>query len=134
MWASIIPTIVKPITDLFAKRVERKVNQDSIKGKAAMAKLSGETQITLTDAEWEIAKANAESGSWKDEWITLVMTAPVALIIAGSLMDGTGWGNGGIVLGAVAGINALNSVGVPMGELMTATVFAGLGLKLWRGK
>jgi hypothetical protein len=129
MWQALIA----PIAGYFSKRVERSAAKDSLKSKATLAQIDTATQITLTDAEWEIAKAQSESGSWKDEWITLVMTAPITLIIIGSVVAGFGYGSE-MVDGAVVGITTLNEVGIPMGELMTATVFAGLGLKLWRGK
>ena len=131
MIGQILGTLVSPLTSLAAKFVERKAAKDSLRSKAVLSKLDSETQITLTDAEWEIAKAKSESGSWKDEWITIVITAPIACIILGSIMMAFGAGPE-LVNGAVAGITALNQAGVPMPELMTATVFAGLGLKLWR--
>ena len=124
---------IKPIASIFEKKVERNIAKDGLKAKSALAKMDNETQITLTDAEWEIAKANSEGGSWKDEWITLVMTAPITLIIIGSCASGFGYGTE-MIDGAVLGLTTLNEVGIPMAELMTATVFAGLGLKLWRGK
>lgn len=128
---SLISSITGPIASIFAKKVERKMARDELKTKASLAKQADATQITLTDAEWEIVKAQAEGGTWKDEWITAVMTAPVACIIVGSIVGAFGGGSE-LLDGAVAGIDALNRAGIPMPELMTATVFAGLGLKLWR--
>ena len=131
-WGFLAP-LIAPIADVFKARVVRKAAKDSIKGKSALASLDAETQITLTDAEWEVVKAANETESWKDEYVTLVVTAPVVLIIVGSAYAAF-TGNVELLNGAVAGIDALNQVGIPMPELMTATVYAALGLKLWRSK
>jgi hypothetical protein len=131
MIQQILAAAIAPITNIFAKKVERKIARDELKTKAAIARQSDATQITLTDAEWEIVKATAEGGTWKDEYITIITTAPIALIIAGSLLSAL-YGDASLLDGAIAGVQALNDVGIPMPELMTAAVFAGLGLKLWR--
>lgn len=131
IFATVATALIQPVANVFAKRIERRQAKDAIKGKAQLTKIEGEHKVELTDAEWEVVKAQSEKESWKDEWVTIVMTSPVALIMVGSLVAGFGYGNA-MVEGAVAGITTLNAVGIPMPELMSATVLAALSLKVWR--
>ena len=131
--SSIAGVVTKPLTKLGQKYIERKTNQDTLKSKAVLAKQADATQITLTDAEWETVSKGLEGGTWKDEWITINMTLPITGILLGAFYAAC-TGNSVLLDGAVDGIKALNEAGIPMPELMTATVFAGLGLKLWRSQ
>ena len=128
---AIIGPAVDAVAGVFTKRIERKAAKDAIRGKAQMQKVDNETQVTLTDAEWEIVKANTESSSLKDEYVTILGTWPLAGIMLGALVAAI-TGDTAILDGTVEGIRILNEVGVPMPEIMTGVVFAAIGLKLWR--
>ena len=129
--SAIVGIVSKPISAVVEKYIERKSNQDSIKGKARMAKQEGEKNITLTDSEWETVSKNAEDESWKDEAVTLVVLSPMVLILAGSLMIAYN-GDGRVLEGTLAGIREMAVLGVDMGELMTIVVLAAVSLKVWR--
>ena len=134
MIAALIPlftAMVKPVSDAFSKRSDRKAAQDSLKSKAVLATINTKQQVAATAAEWEVIKARTEGGSWKDEYLTLVVTSPIAGIVLGSVWFAM-TGESAMLDGSVAGIKALNEVGIPMPELMTLTVTAGIGLKLWK--
>ena len=131
MMKSILGALIGPVATIFTKRVERKIAKDELRHKAAVAKQSDATQITLTDAEWEIVKASTESSSLKDEYVTILGTWPLAGIMLGALVAAV-TGDREILDGTVEGIRILNEVGVPMPEIMTGVVFAAIGLKLWR--
>ena len=131
MMKSILGALIGPVATIFTKRVERKIAKDELRHKAAVAKQADATQITLTDAEWEIVKASTESSSLKDEYVTILGTWPLAGIMLGALVAAV-TGDREILDGTVEGIRILNEVGVPMPEIMTGVVFAAIGLKLWR--
>lgn len=127
----IVSGILSPVASVLTKRTERKMAKESLKAKMEISRQAGETNITLTDAEWEVAMAVQTSTSWKDEYVTLVITYPIL-----SLMMGSQWAafkdDSRFLEGTVAGINALTSLGMDYGILCTAVVFASMGLKYWR--
>lgn len=127
----ILGVIATPITNLTGKYIDRKINQDAIKGKARLAKQSDATQITLTDSEWETVSKQLEADSWKDEYVTIIVTAPLVMILMGGLLIAYA-GDPRLMEGTLAAIKALKELGVDMGQLMYAVVLAAVGLKLWR--
>ena len=130
-WGSILGGLVQPVADLFVKRTERKMAKDSLKSKAEMAKQSGSDQITLTDSEWEAVKASKEGESWKDEYITVLVSSPYALVIIGVFWL-TFTGDPTVMNSAIMGLEAMQSVGIDMDYLMTIVVMAAVSLKVWR--
>lgn len=129
---SVIGTIVsgltKPLTDAYAKNQDRKQARETGEAKIAQAKIQGNKEITLTDQEWEAVSKGNEGGTWKDEYITIVITLPLILIFAGSLFGGFS-GNYTILDETVKAIGKLKETGVDMGALMTAVVYAAVGIK-----
>ena len=127
----ILKGVVAPVVGIWQKKVERKTAKDSLKAKAAMQKEDNTVRKELTDAEWEIVAAQGQDGSWKDEWVTIIFTLPIPGVFIGALHQAY-VEDSRTLDGIISGVNALNTIGVPMGELMTGVVFAAVGLKLWR--
>lgn len=123
--------VTKPITQVVSKYIDRKTNLDSIKGKAAQAKQGDSTKVTLTDAEWETLSKNQESGTWKDEFVTVTFMLPLWLIFGGTLYQSF-TADPRILEGTLAGIVALRELGLDFGEITFMVVLAAIGLKLWR--
>ena len=131
MIGEILKAVVSPVAGVFNKRTDRKIQKDAIKGKQQLAKQQDATQITLTDAEWETVGQSLQDTTWKDEYVTILITSPLALILAGGVIQGF-TGDSRLLNGVTTGLHALSTMGVDMGTLMTAVVFAAIGLKLWR--
>lgn len=129
--SAVVGALAQPFTKVAEKWIDRKTNQDSIKGKAAAAKQGDSTQITLTDAEWEIASKNAEDGTWKDELVTITFMLPIWMILAGAVHQAFS-GDPRLLEGTLGGITALRELGLNFGEITFMVVLAAIGLKLWR--
>ena len=129
--ASVAGIVTKPITDMIGKWVSHKAAKDTLKGKAQMAKQSDATKITLTDAEWETVNQSAQSGTWKDEFVTLCIMYPfVGLFGAGiSLVV---FQDPRMMEATMISIESLEALGVDIGHLMNVVVYAAVGLKIWR--
>lgn len=127
----LIGGLAKPVTDVLNRRTERKQAKESGQAKLALARQNGQTEVTLTDAEWEAQSVEANQGSWKDEYITIVITSPIALGIVGAVA--MAYGEPRIIEGArLAATMLTQDLGLNYNLLAEATVFAALGLKLWR--
>ena len=131
--ASIISGVVSPITNIFVKREERKKVRVEGEAKLALAKQNGDTEVTLTDQEWESIAASKQDSTWKDEYVTIVITSPIVLIIIGSLSYAL-TDDISLLNGAVMALDKLAEIGLNMGDLMEVVVYAAVGLKVWRGR
>lgn len=123
--------LVEPVANVFTKREERKQAAESADAKIKLAKVNGDKEITLTDAEWEAKSIDSNANTWKDEYLTIVVTSPIVLFLIGGV-----WlaftGDSRLLDGTISGINAIAGTGVDMGWLMNAVVLAGVGLKVHR--
>ena len=122
---------IEAVGGFFKKREDRKINKDSAIAKLQQMKQGDATNITLTDAEGEAVLARGLTESWKDEYVTILITAPYALLILGAVYLVFS-GDSRLLDGATQAISGLEAVGVDMGFLMEAVVLGALGLKIWR--
>ena len=126
----IVGGLVSPITGWLTKRTERKQNKDTIKGKVVQQKQGDETQITLSDGEWETVGQSMQDRTWKDEYVTVSLVSIFNLYIVGGIA--AAFGKPQILDGVSMAITALTEAGVDLGFLLTAVVLAAIGMKIWR--
>jgi hypothetical protein len=127
----LISTLFQPLADSYKANQERKAAKEAAIVKIQQTQLEDANKVTLTDAEWEaLAVANLNT-SWKDEYVTIIITAPIVGILLGGLWTGL-TGSKAVLEGMAIGLTSLASVGVDMGFLMNAVVLAAIGLKVWR--
>ena len=65
-----------PIADLGRTWIEGKVAKTKAKAEAEAAVMINQSKSA---ADWETAMARASNTSWKDEWITILFSIPLAL-------------------------------------------------------
>lgn len=126
-------SFIEPVANIFSKREERKKAKDVGEAKLSLARQNGDTEVTLTDQEWEAIGANKQDSTWKDEYVTIVITSPIVLIITGSVWYAI-TDDISLLNGSVMALDKLKEIGLKMGDLMTAVVYAAIGLKVWRGR
>lgn len=129
--------IIKDLGSLIAKPFtqaqERKAAKESGEIKLRQMKETGDTNIKLTDAEWEAIAARGMQSSWKDEYLTIIIPLPIPMIIIGGVYQAF-TEDSRLIDGTIAGIQALGQIGVNMNLLMSAVVLSGVGLKIWRSR
>jgi len=76
MWASLIA----PIAELLGTILKNKKDE-------SLAKHEAKLEIIKNTASWEQLMANASSTSWKDEWFTVLLSAPIVVLVWGISMD-----------------------------------------------
>ncbi len=129
--ASPITAIVNGVSGFVSKKQEITANKERAVAKLKQSKQEGQQHIILTDAEGEAMLSNGLAGSWKDEYVTIVITFPIVLIMLGTLYFAFTQDDRMLQAG-VESIKALESAGVDMGFLMEAVVLAAISLKIWR--
>lgn len=132
-WFNILDGVANAISGAYQKRQDVKKAKASGEAKIALAQQDGKTQVELTDAEWEAISVNKSDTTWKDEYITLVITAPIPLLLGSSIWavyadDPT------ILNGVNKGVENIITLLPNYGELVLFVVLAGVGLKAWRNR
>ena len=131
---SVVEGVVAPVADYAGKRVERKQAQDEIKGQVALAKQAGDHEIKVNVDRWDLASKNSEDGTWKDEYVTVSLVAPINVIVLDSVLLAMGYSDGAATNGVLNALEILNTaVGVPVGNLMATAVAAALSVKVVKG-
>ena len=126
---SLASGIVSPITNLLGKKEERRKAVEVIKATTAQGETEGETSVKLSNAQWELISKKSETDTWKDEYITIIITYPLIAIFVGSVMS-VFFGDERLLIATTESLDALQQLGLDLGELMLYTVLAGLGIKL----
>lgn len=122
---------VEPITNIFVKKIERRQARDAIRGKIAEAKLNNEAAVQLKTSEWEALSKSQETGTWKDEYITLSVFTIFNGVILGSIASAFGFEGGAqMVTGILEGVRTLDAMDGTVGNLITVVAYAALSIKV----
>ncbi|MEM6406179.1 MAG: hypothetical protein AAF669_06275, partial [Pseudomonadota bacterium] len=116
------------LSEAYQTRQKRKQAAESAKAKLAMAKQSGDSKLELNDDEWEAVSKQNEDGTWKDEYITVIITSPFVLLFLSAITSSLA-GDMRYLNAVNLGIQQLKSLGVDLGELMFIVVLAAVSIK-----
>lgn len=123
--------LIKPASDAFQARTQRKQAEESAKAKLALARQEGAQGLTMTDAEWEAIGQRLQGESWKDEYVTVSFVSIVNFVIIGAVLKAFGYPL--LLDGMLDAIVRLKTdLELDMNFLITAIVLAAVGLKVWR--
>ena len=75
-----LQALIGPITNLVGGYLSNKHEERQAKHQAKL-------QVIQNNADWESKMADASANSWKDEWFTIILTAPVLCIMWGVAMN-----------------------------------------------
>lgn len=132
-WLNPLSSAIDGVVGIFKSKQQRKANAEQAELKLKQTKLSGEHEVTLTDAEGEALLAQGLEGSWKDEYVTVLVTSPYALLVLGAISLAV-FNDSRLLDAAILAIGNLEKVGVDIDFLFKAVVLSAIGLKVWRGK
>jgi hypothetical protein len=122
--SSSISGLVSPITNHFTKK-----NDNKTKIKLQQIERLKNSDDSL--AEWESIQAEGANSSWKDEWITLIITLPIPVIfvsvILSVLLD-----DPLIAEAAKDGVTALKELVPNYDELLYIVCLAAIGIKAFK--
>ncbi len=125
--------VVGFLVDLWKGHQEQKTQRTIASAKVKEAVVQGQTQLELSTAQWEALAVAQTEHSWKDEYVTLIITSPIALLLLGGIV-GAFTNDTRLLEGVIAGIVAIESTGVDMGVMVSSVVFAAIGLRFVRGR
>ena len=125
-----INTIVGGLFNFLGNRNERKRAKDQLKSKLQLAQKNIDRNIALSDSEWELLNVKGLDNSWKDEYVTLIFTAPIVCGIIGAIFQAFGYGQFAQAFNDM--FQMFNDVGIPLGTISTIVVCAAVGYKAFK--
>lgn len=128
IFATIFSAAIKPISNVLTANTRRKQSRETGIQKIQQAQVDGENNLNMTDAEWEAVNAAKADTSWKDEYVTVTMTAWVWVALYGAILDSD------TLNGVKIFMEFCTANGVDVGYLTVMVVMAAVGLKVWRGR
>ena len=126
-----ISMVVSAVSGFFGKREDRKAMEKSIDGKIAMQKQGGDTQVVFNEQEIDAISKRNEGETWKDEYITIVMTMPLVVLFF-SVFIGVLFGKPELIDAAIKANAAVKELIPNYQELLGFTITAGLGLRAYK--
>lgn len=120
----VVSGLVSPFVNYFSKKNENKTN---IKLKQIDRLKSADDSL----AEWEAIQAESGNTSWKDEYITLIITIPVPTIFF-SVMFSVITGDPLIAEAALSGAEAIKKLIPDYNNLLYIVCLAAIGIKAFK--
>lgn len=124
-WLSVLVT---PVSKAFVSVQQRKQAKDSAKAKIKMAKQNNDYNLQMTDTEWEALGKHTESDSWKDEWVTLVITLPIPVIFLGAIYSAF-TGDPTFIEAVDSGVTAILTLLPNFHNILEIVVYAAISIK-----
>lgn len=121
-------SVAKPIFGHLNKKQERKQAKEQAYAKLEQSKVDGNFKVQFTNQEWEAIKASQETETWKDEYVTVIVTLPIVTLLGGGIASVFGYPQ--LLEGTVKGIEAIQALDVDFGALMQTVVYAAVGIRV----
>ena len=122
--ADIASGLVSPITNHFTKKND---NKTKVKQQQIQRLMNADDQ----EAEWEAIQAESGNNSWKDEWITLIITLPIPVIFVSVILS-VMFDNPLMAEAAKAGVKAIKELVPNYAELLYIVCLAAIGIKAFK--
>ena len=119
-----VTSIVSPIANVFVKRSENKTK----------VKLNQIERLKNSDdalAEWESIQAESGNHSWKDEYITLIITLPIPVVFF-AVIYSVVTGDPLVAEAAKQGVSAITEILPNYSELVLVVSLAAIGIKAFK--
>ena len=121
---SIVSGLVSPITNHFTTKNN---NKTRVKQQQIQRLMNSDDK----EAEWEAIQAESGNNSWKDEWITLIITLPIPVIFISVILS-VMLDNPLIAEAAKAGTAAIKELVPNYAELLYIVCLAAIGIKAFK--
>lgn len=122
--ADLASGLVSPITNYFGKKNE---NKTKVKQQQIQRLMNADDK----EAEWEAIQAEGGNHSWKDEYITVIISFPVPVIFIAVFLSVI-LGDPIYAQGAEAGVDAIKKLLPNYEDLLMAVCLAAIGIKAFK--
>ena len=134
--AGLARTTLEAVSGGVRRRQERRAAEATATAKlrqsaqddAAARELAG----SMSRAEWEAIARRQEGGTWKDEYVTVVVTLPLLTLFAGALLEVAGIT--AVSAAAREMIAALDALDGRYADILWSVLLAAIGIRVIRGR
>jgi hypothetical protein len=127
--SDIIAGVVSPVTNLLAKKEERKQAHQAANSALTAAQEANEHDVVVNDQHLEQILADKTATTWRDEYVTVSLIGIINAIIIGGVLQGFGFPE--FLRGVLIGVTALTEM-IDLKWAMNAAVASSLGFSIWR--
>lgn len=131
MWGSVASSVI----DLIGKREARRKAKITGRNKVAAIRANSEADVAMSRAEWENLAVRGLDDSWKDEFVLVLATGPLAVALLGALIDPVLAACGipySLLATAERMMSIYGSAGVDYAAVLGIAVLAALGIRWTR--
>ena len=129
--AGLAGPIVETAGGFLRRRQERRAAEASSRAKLKQTAQDDtharEMGAALSRAEWEAIGRRAEAGTWKDEFVTVLVSLPLLTLFLGALLEPFGVPE--VFAAGERMIAALNSLDGVYGTLLLSVLLAAVGIR-----
>ena len=126
-------SLIAPLTNYIKRRGQRKASEASAEARIRLAQVNHEARVELADHELQVLRTKAQSGSWKDEFVTVLVSIPIIVAMAGALVSlvypATGYN---LMIAAERITDIMTGKTIDFAELWLLVVAVALGTKPFR--
>ena len=115
--------LINPLTSMFGKWQENKQTRKTLEAKLKLAKHTKDEQLALTEKEWELWSKKNENESWKDEYVTLIVTCPIPFVFIAAIISDA-W-----LERVMKGVDAINELLPNYHEMVVVVIAAAIGIR-----
>lgn len=124
MIGKMLTTLVSPLTNFLSKRDENKT-------KVKQQKIQRLMNADDKEAEWEAIQAESGNNSWKDEYVTVIISFPVPVIFVCVFLSVL-LNEPSYALAAKSGVDAIKELIPNYQDLLMAVCLAAIGIKAFK--
>ena len=79
-------SVASTLTSYFRERTQRKATAQSAEARIRLAQVNKDARLELADHELQVLRTRAQTGSWKDEFVTILVSIPIIVAMVGALV------------------------------------------------
>lgn len=121
---------IDAISDAYDKWLKRRATADAVDAKIRLAKVKTTGKLQLADHELQVLRTRSQMASWRDEYVTILVSIPIIIACVGALVGVWDENAGARLLEAAAKITAIMTGStIDFAELWLIVVAVALGTK-----
>ena len=78
---------IEMLSGFLRRRQEGRAAAQAVEAKVKLATVNKDAKLELADHELQVLRTKGQTDSWKDEYVTLIVSAPILVAVAGALVQ-----------------------------------------------
>lgn len=129
----ILGKVIDGISGHFRGKREAREARDAVEAKIRLAQVNRDATLDLAEHELQVLRTREQGGSWKDEYVTILVSVPIIVAMTGALMSVHDPEMGSRLLVAADKITGImTGESIDFAELWLIVVTVALGTKPFR--